>query len=713
MRTQIAAVLILAVSTSMAFARKWTDSTGKYTVEAEFVELKDGKVRLRKGDDSVVTLPIERLSEADQEYVRTLEHEKTAVRRPGTSTGAGTSSADTTTVETKKSGNTPRGPTDSADQGVSKAAQSAVLKIWAEADVKRIKALSDFGAGQSVGVLTAATRPYIWRDGKFNQTTANPQTFNAAVAHISQASITTAQGLLLKEGDRPKVLAFVCLVGAASNFVPESGRMHTKAFDLALGNLSRANMEKARDLINDPEGSEPLFVLLRAAGYYVNDKGEFNAAAFNAGLQSVTPDDLARVRREASCAKSEDALDLLLRQKSIARTEGRDQPNKEAKGESAAQQPSKPNEGAFEPYELTVEEAKKYRTDQSQANLALTGNIFDNQTNTLLATDEQIKEIRAVGGKLDFTNPTDRGRYVRECVRILGDQGARKVGIIFCDQAGRAKYVWPKPDSTPIRAPEAPPRENRDSHSAKEIPAASAEDVGIISKVWNVVGPLLVLALFIGSLLLLWRLVRRVAKAMRGWAAAAEERRILALTATAADLKEDQPYDLIFLHQRGFVRVRGTGQSITEISGQVENLIKKRLHVVVKPGTYFVSSGSHQNMVTRTECTFTLYSCSTERIAIKASCINAERPIPGESDHFYGVARVSDDLSRFLAATGDADPMVVQAGVWALTDNYSGHDVQRKLFARDQFGNTRQAVSDAHIAEARRALNRLGIRNRL
>jgi hypothetical protein len=70
MRTLIAAVLVLAVCTPTAFARKWTDSIGKHTVEAEFVDFKDGKVWLKKEDGSVIPVPIERLSEADQQFVK-------------------------------------------------------------------------------------------------------------------------------------------------------------------------------------------------------------------------------------------------------------------------------------------------------------------------------------------------------------------------------------------------------------------------------------------------------------------------------------------------------------------------------------------------------------------------------------------------------------------------------------------------------------------
>jgi len=195
--------------------------------------------------------------------------------------------------------------------------------------------------------------------------------------------------------------------------------------------------------------------------------------------------------------------------------------------------------------------------------------------------------------------------------------------------------------------------------------------------------------------------------------ASRRERRTERLTARAADLSKSQDHDLLFLHQKGFVRARATGQSITQIHGEVESLIRKTLRVVIKPGTYSVSSGNYQNMVTRCEYSFTLYPCTSRNVSINASCINSGRPIPTEKNRFYGVRRVSNDLARFLDATQNTDPMVVQAGVWALTDNYSGQDIQTRLVLRDQYGNTHQAVSTANIAEARSILNNLGIHHRL
>lgn len=52
--------------------RVWTDSTGQYKVEAEFVEAADGKVTLRKKDGSLAVLPLERLCEEDQGLIASL-----------------------------------------------------------------------------------------------------------------------------------------------------------------------------------------------------------------------------------------------------------------------------------------------------------------------------------------------------------------------------------------------------------------------------------------------------------------------------------------------------------------------------------------------------------------------------------------------------------------------------------------------------------------
>jgi len=62
---------LLLVAVSSSWAREWTDSTGKFSVEAELVEVQGEKVILKKADGSVLAVAIARLSEADQQYVTT------------------------------------------------------------------------------------------------------------------------------------------------------------------------------------------------------------------------------------------------------------------------------------------------------------------------------------------------------------------------------------------------------------------------------------------------------------------------------------------------------------------------------------------------------------------------------------------------------------------------------------------------------------------
>lgn len=51
--------------------RTWTDSTGKFKTQAEFVSFKDGKVTIRQPEsEKTVTIPLEKLSEVDKRYVR-------------------------------------------------------------------------------------------------------------------------------------------------------------------------------------------------------------------------------------------------------------------------------------------------------------------------------------------------------------------------------------------------------------------------------------------------------------------------------------------------------------------------------------------------------------------------------------------------------------------------------------------------------------------
>lgn len=56
-------------ATKPTAVRTWTDATGGFRVEAEFVGLADGKVQLKRNDGKVITVPLDKLSEADQRFI--------------------------------------------------------------------------------------------------------------------------------------------------------------------------------------------------------------------------------------------------------------------------------------------------------------------------------------------------------------------------------------------------------------------------------------------------------------------------------------------------------------------------------------------------------------------------------------------------------------------------------------------------------------------
>jgi hypothetical protein len=52
--------------------RTWTDNTGKFKIEAEFVKLSGGRVTLRRDDGTEITLTLDRLSETDRRIAQQL-----------------------------------------------------------------------------------------------------------------------------------------------------------------------------------------------------------------------------------------------------------------------------------------------------------------------------------------------------------------------------------------------------------------------------------------------------------------------------------------------------------------------------------------------------------------------------------------------------------------------------------------------------------------
>jgi hypothetical protein len=52
--------------------RSWSDASGKFSVEAEFVEMRDNKVVLKRKDGQLLSVPLDRLSDKDKTVVEQL-----------------------------------------------------------------------------------------------------------------------------------------------------------------------------------------------------------------------------------------------------------------------------------------------------------------------------------------------------------------------------------------------------------------------------------------------------------------------------------------------------------------------------------------------------------------------------------------------------------------------------------------------------------------
>lgn len=93
LRNSLFATLALLSCASLVWARTWSDSTGTYKVDADFVSFDGAIVTLKKADGSISRLPIERLSQRDQSWVRAEIKRQTTPAAPMTSTATQASSS--------------------------------------------------------------------------------------------------------------------------------------------------------------------------------------------------------------------------------------------------------------------------------------------------------------------------------------------------------------------------------------------------------------------------------------------------------------------------------------------------------------------------------------------------------------------------------------------------------------------------------------------
>jgi len=70
-RLLLSGVLLFATHQDLA-GRTWTDSSGTHRIEAEFVAVNEGQVKLRRSDGRVISVPVDKLSAEDQAHIASL-----------------------------------------------------------------------------------------------------------------------------------------------------------------------------------------------------------------------------------------------------------------------------------------------------------------------------------------------------------------------------------------------------------------------------------------------------------------------------------------------------------------------------------------------------------------------------------------------------------------------------------------------------------------
>jgi len=197
----------------------------------------------------------------------------------------------------------------------------ATLRILGKANLQRVEKLAGWDRNVAAQMIIPPINCFIREpDGKVNKD-ADEEAFNAAIDHVNPAMIETAMGLIVHERDPiafgqlgPRNAAFLGLLGASGAFVHSKSKFNADAFDAALGNLTAAQIERAKELVKDDPEASPLVLLLRAAGrYYLSSEGRLDKNAFDAALDGMTTDKMAAKMKEMKGPDVSTAFDRLMR----------------------------------------------------------------------------------------------------------------------------------------------------------------------------------------------------------------------------------------------------------------------------------------------------------------------------------------------------------------------------------------------------------------
>ena len=114
-------------------AYKWVDTSGKYSVEADFIALKDGAVKLEKEDGRIISIPMDKLDNESQEQAKQLaKSANSGPLEPGAQKHASKHSTETLTTSPSTNGRssvTAEGIGATADEALKDAFRNAVRQV--------------------------------------------------------------------------------------------------------------------------------------------------------------------------------------------------------------------------------------------------------------------------------------------------------------------------------------------------------------------------------------------------------------------------------------------------------------------------------------------------------------------------------------------------------------------------------------------------------
>jgi hypothetical protein len=178
--------------------------------------------------------------------------------------------------------------------------------------------------------------------------------------------------------------------------------------------------------------------------------------------------------------------------------------------------------------------------------------------------------------------------------------------------------------------------------------------------------------------------------------------------------------DCIYLKNKKLIDVSASGLGIAAISLTITNTTDQELTITVNVGTIFRAEGSHQDMAVRSSSQLKVLGRKNIKTVLPAVCINAERPIPSETDRFRRLSSAAGDLKKFLDASQHLMPAAIQAGVWAITDRYDKQKVRAKLQTKSAeeaaiWGEfcTTPSIHQSDVNEAKAVLEAIGCKTAL